>query len=64
MSAPYALKTVTPHDGTITLCHPGLPGVMVTIKPGLLRRLGLRTSPVATLSETYGTASAAQQDDA
>jgi hypothetical protein len=55
MSTSYTLKPARPKVTTITLHHPGLPGVMVTIKPGILRRLGLRTSAFATLSETYGT---------
>lgn len=54
MGTYVAPGTRQPVPETVTLWHPASPGVRVTIKPGLLRRLGLRTSPFATLSETYG----------
>lgn len=38
---------------TVTLLHPAMPGVELTIRPGLLRRLGLRTSAFATAGETW-----------
>lgn len=35
----------------VTLWHPDSPGVHVTVRPSLLRRLGIVRSPFATLGE-------------
>jgi hypothetical protein len=35
----------------VTLWHPDSPGVRVTVRPSLLRRVGVIRSPFATLGE-------------
>ena len=39
-------------DRFLILWHPDSPGARVPVRVGLLRRLGLRRSPFATLGET------------